>query len=153
MRVQGTAVFLTSLENVAPNALLHSLKHYKVLHERVVFMTVEFMDIPWVSNEERVSVEEIHKECFRVRARYGFMELPDAMRALDAARIKGLTCELFDTSFFISGEKVVPLGSEGGMALWRERLFAAMARNAGSISDYFNIPANRTVELGTRIEI
>ncbi len=88
-----------------------------------------------------------------MRAKYGFMELPDAIRALDAARIKGLACELGDTSFFISREKIVPIAGAEGMALWRERLFAAMARNAGSISDYFNIPANRTVELGTRIEI
>ncbi len=152
-RVQGTAVFLTALADAAPNALLHSLKHYKVLHERVVFMTVEFLDVPRVSDQERVNVEEMHKDCFRVRAKYGFMELPDAIRALDAARIKGLTCELADTSFFISREKIVPIAGAGGMALWRERLFAAMARNAGSISDYFNIPANRTVELGTRIEI
>jgi len=152
-RVQGTAVFLTAISDVAPNALLHSLKHYKVLHERVVFMTVEFLDVPWVSDSERVIVEEMHKDCYRVRAKYGFMEQPDAIRALDAARVKGLDCELLDTSFFISREKIIPIAGAEGMALWRERLFAAMARNAGSISDYFNIPANRTVELGTRIEI
>jgi KUP system potassium uptake protein len=116
-------------------------------------MTVEFLDVPWVSDNERVVVEEMHKNCFRVRAKYGFMEQPDAIRALDAARSKGLSIELGDTSFFISREKIVPLAGAGGMALWRERLFAAMALNAGSISDYFNIPVNRAVELGTRIEI
>ncbi len=152
-RVPGTAVFLTASADLTPNALLHSLKHYKVLHDRVVFMTVEFLDVPWVADTERVLVEEIHKDCYRVLAKYGFMEQPDAVRALDLARSKGLACVLVDTSFFISREKIVPIPGREGMALWRERLFAAMARNAGSISDYFNIPANRTVELGTRIEM
>jgi KUP system potassium uptake protein len=152
-RVPGTAVFLTASAELTPNALLHSLKHYKVLHERVVFMTVEFLDVPRVTDAERVRVEELHKDCFRVRAKYGFMEQPDAIRALDAARSKGLASELGDTSFFTSRETIVPVVGREGMALWRERLFAAMARNAGSISDYFNIPANRTVELGTRIEM
>ena len=152
-RVPGTAVFLTASADLTPNALLHSLKHYKVLHDRVVFMTVEFLDVPRVADTERVLVEEIHKDCFRVLAKYGFMEQPDAVRALDLARSKGLACALVDTSFFISREKIVPIAGREGMALWRERLFAAMARNAGSIRDYFNIPANRTVELGTRIEM
>jgi KUP system potassium uptake protein len=152
-RVPGTAVFLTASADLTPNALLHSLKHYKVLHDRIVFMTVQFLDVPWLADTERVLVEEMHKDCYRVLAKYGFMEQPDAVRALEAARNKGLAFELADTSFFISREKIVPNVDAKGIALWREQLFAAMARNAGSISDYFNIPANRTVELGTRIEM
>jgi KUP system potassium uptake protein len=152
-RVPGTAVFLTATPESTPHALLHSLKHYKVLHERVVFLTVSFRDVPWVSFEDRVVCESLGNDCWRVQVRYGFMNRPDVMRALELCAPLGLKFDPMETSFFLSREKIVPVEGPGGMAFWRERMFAAMARNAGSVTDYFNIPPNRVVELGTRVEI
>jgi KUP system potassium uptake protein len=147
LRVPGTAVFLTATPEVTPHALLHSLKHYRALHERVVFLTVEFRDLPWVSFEERAVIERLGHQCWRVRVRYGFMNPPDLLRALDVCGALGLEFDLMQTSFFLSREKIVSVDS------WRDRLFAAMARNAGNITDYFNIPTNCVIELGTRVEI
>jgi KUP system potassium uptake protein len=152
-RVPGTAVFLTAAPDATPNALLHSLKHYKVLHEHIIFLTVEFAEIPNIPESQRIVVEPLRGGCLRVRACFGFMERPDVMQTLVAARSHGLELEPMEISFFLSREKIVPSGARGGMQLWRERMFAAMARNAGSITDFFNIPTNRVVELGTRIEI
>ena len=152
-RVPGTAVFLTATPEAAPHALMHSLKHYKVLHERVVFLTVEFRDVPWVPFEERVVCERLGHECWRVAVRYGFMNRPDVDRALEVCGALGLELDPMETSFFLSRETIVPVAGREGMALWRERMFAAMARNAGNVTDYFNIPTNRVVELGTRVEI
>jgi KUP system potassium uptake protein len=151
--VPGTAVFLTAAPETTPHALLHSLKHYKALHERVVFLTVDFRDVPWVPFEERVVCERLGGERWRVRARYGFMNRPDVPHVLELCGALGLQIEPMDTSFFVSRQTIVPARAPGGMALWRERLFAAMARNAGNVSSYFNIPANRVIELGTRVEI
>jgi KUP system potassium uptake protein len=153
MRVPGTAVFMTSSQAATPNALLHSLKHYKVLHEQNVFMTVEFHDVPWIAPEDRVACERLACDCWRVTARFGFMEEPNAPFALELCAAKGLQLEPMDVSYFLSREKIVPSSAERGMARWRDRLFAAMARNAGNISDFFEIPTNRVVELGTRVEI
>jgi KUP system potassium uptake protein len=150
-RVAGTAVFLTATPEATPHALLHSLKHYKVLHQRVIFVTIEFAEVPVVDDAERVALEQIRPGCLRLRARFGFMERPDVMRALNAARRQGLDFDPHDVSFFASREKIVP--SRGGAATWGERLFAAMSRNAGSVTDYFNIPDNRVIELGTRIQL
>jgi KUP system potassium uptake protein len=153
-RVPGTAVFLTATPDVTPHALLHNLNHNKVLHERVVFLTVEIRDVPWVAFTERVKCERLGHGCWRVRVRYGFMNRPDVTRALEVCNVLGLDFNLMETSFFLSREKIVPVaGNTGGMAHWRERMFAAMARNAGNITDYFNIPTNRVIELGTRVEI
>jgi len=154
-RVPGTAVFLTAQPDVTPHALLHNLNHNKVLHERMVFLTVETRDVPWVQFDERVVCERLGHGCWRVRVRYGFMNRPDVTRALELCGALGLEFELMETSFFLSREKLVP-AAEGGissMARWREHMFAAMARNAGNITDYFNIPSNRVVELGTRVEL
>ena len=153
-RVTGTAVFLTATPDVTPHALLHSLKHYRALHERVVFLTVEFRDVPWVPFEERVVCERLGNNCWRVRVRYGFMNRLDIVRELELCGALGLEFNMMETSFFLSREKIVP--AERGafsMARWREHLFSALARNAGNVSDYFNIPANCVVELGTRVEI
>ena len=152
-RVAGTAVFLTADPESTPHALLHSLKHYRVLHERVVFLTVKFRDVPWVPFADRVNIEPLGQGCWRVEVRYGFMNRPDVMPALELCAPFGLAFDPMETSFFLSREKIVPIEGEGGMVLWRERLFAAMARNAGNVTDYFNIPPNRVVELGTRVEI
>ena len=153
-RVDGTAIFLTATPDATPHALLHNLNHNKVLHERVVFLTVEIRDVPWVSFEERATVERLGHGCWRVRLRYGFMNRPDVMRALDVCGTFGLDFDPMQTSFFLSRQQVVP--SSGGastMWRWRERMFATMARNAGNVTDYFGIPTNRVIELGTRVEI
>ena len=152
-RVAGTAVFLTSTPDATPNALLHSLKHYKVLHQQNVFLTVEFRDVPAVPDAERVACESLQRDCWRVRVRYGFMDRPDVGLALEMCGPFGLQVDPMELSYFLSREKIVPGAAEGGMALWRDRVFAAMARNAGSITDFFSIPTNRVVELGTRVEI
>jgi KUP system potassium uptake protein len=152
-RVPGTGVFLNASATTTPHALLHSLKHYKVLHERNVFMTLEFKDVPWAAEGERVCCTPLGDECWRVTARYGFMESPDVGLALERCAPLGLQIEPMQVSYFLSREKVVPIGGGAGMALWRDRLFAAMARNAASATDFFNIPPNRVVELGTRVEI
>jgi KUP system potassium uptake protein len=124
-----------------------------VLHERVVFLTVEFRDVPWVAFQERVRCDSLGRDCWRVRVRYGFMNPPDVMAALEVCASLGLELNPMETSFFLSRETIVPAEGKPGMALWRERLFAAMARNARSVTDFFNIPTNRVVELGTRVEI
>jgi KUP system potassium uptake protein len=154
VRVPGTAIFLTATPDATPHALLHNLNHNKVLHERVVFLTVEIRDVPWVPFTDRVISEKLGHGCWRVRMRFGFMNRPDVLRGLELCGALGLEFDLMQTSFFLSRQQIVP--SAGGistMARWRERMFAAMARNAGNVTDYFNIPTNRVIELGTRIEI
>ena len=154
-RVPGTAVFLTATPDVVPHALLHNLYHNKVLHERVVFLTVTVREVPWVPFDERVAVEPLGHHCFRVTLNFGFMNRPDVTQTLtELCPEHGLEFDLMQTSFFLSRERVIPVkGVEGGMALWRERMFAAMARNAGSAVEYFNIPTNRVIELGTQVQI
>jgi KUP system potassium uptake protein len=152
-RVPGTAVFLTSTPDTVPNALLHSLKAYKVLHEQNIFMTVEFRDVPLVEPEKRIACRRITDNCWRVVARYGFMETPDVELALGLCGAYGLRIEPMQVTYFLSREKVVPRPRSKGPRLWRDKLFSAMARNAGDVTDFFNIPANRVVELGTRVEI
>ncbi len=152
-RVPGTAIFLTSTPDSTPHALLHSLKHYKVLHDRNVFMTVEFRDVPWVPPEDRIDCAQLGHDCWRVVVRYGFMNRPDAGAALELCGPLGLQLDPEEVSYFLSREKIVPLAATRGIALWQDRIFAAMARNAGSVTDFFSIPTNRVVELGTRVEI
>jgi KUP system potassium uptake protein len=153
-RVPGTAVFLTSTPDATPHALLHSLKHYKVIHERNIFLTVEFLDVPWVPFEERVACKDLGHDCWRVVVHYGFMDRPDVGTALEQCGALGLQIEPMDVSYFMSREMIVPsAGAKSLLARWRDRIFSAMARNAGSVTDFFNIPANQVVELGTRVEI
>jgi KUP system potassium uptake protein len=151
LRVPGTAVFLSASAEATPNALLHSLKHYKVLHARNVFLTVEFRDVAWVATEDRIACVPLPEDCWHVRARFGFMESPDVGLALARCGRAGLQAEPMEATYFLSRETIVPRSD--GMAAWRERLFAALARNAGSIADFFNIPSNRVVELGTRVAL
>ena len=140
--------------DATPHALLHSLKHYKVLHERNVFLTVEFRDVPWVPFEERVVVRAARRTtagaCACATASWTG---PTWRSRWSCAAPLGLEVDPMETSYFLSREKIVPASPSGGMARWRDRLFAAMARNAGSVTDFFNIPTNRVVELGTRVEI
>jgi KUP system potassium uptake protein len=151
--VPGTAVFCTSTPDVTPHALLHSLKHYRVLHERNVFLTVEFQDRPWVDPADQVDCEAMGHDCWRVIVHCGFMDLPNVDAALARCTGQGLVIEPMETSYFLSREKIVPGAEDSSVARWRDRIFAAMARNASSTSDFFDLPMNRVVELGTRIEI
>ena len=153
-RVDGTAIFLTATPDATPHALLHNLNHNKVLHERVIFLTVEIHDVPWVPFEDRVECAEFGHGCWRMLVRYGFMNRPDLISALTLAAALGMEFDMMQTSFFLSRQQVVP-GADGPSTMWRwrERMFAAMARNAGNVTDYFGIPTNRVIELGTRVEI
>ncbi|MBI3545293.1 MAG: potassium transporter Kup [Gammaproteobacteria bacterium] len=153
MRVPGTAVFLISMPGSVPHALLHNLAHNKVLHERVVFLTVVIEDVPRVSEKNRVRIEELDNNCYQIMFHFGFKDRPDVMQALALCREYDLNFEPLETSFFLSRETVIPSIRVEGMALWRERLFSAMARNAGSPVEYFNLPTNRVIELGTQVEI
>ena len=152
-RVPGTAVFMTATPEATPHALLHNLNHNKVLHERVVFLTVEVTEEPWVTFDKRVSVMKLGHGCWRMNVRYGFMNEPDIAQTLEIASTLGLEFEMMSTSFFLSRETVVPVAAASDMALWREKLFAMMARNAGNAADYFKLPTNRVIELGTKVEI
>jgi KUP system potassium uptake protein len=155
-RVPGTAVFMAGDPDSVPNSMMHNLKHNKVLHERVVFLTVLIRDVPWVSAAERVAVEPLGQGFFRLKVYFGFMDRPDVAASLELCKPQGLEFDLMQTTFFLSRAIVVPAASEterGGMADWRESLFATMARNARTAADYYNIPANCVIELGTKIAI
>lgn len=151
-RVSGTSVFLTADPNGVPHALLHNLAHNQVLHERVVFLTVTYMETPRVPANQRVAVKQLIDNCFQITIRYGFKDQPNLPYALEMCEPYGLVFEPLKTSFFLSRDIVVP-SPGAGMSLWRERLFATMARNASSAAEYFKLPANRVLELGARVEI
>ena len=152
MRAPGTAVFLSAEADVTPSALLHNLKHNHVLHERNLFVTANTLDVPWVPFGERVRAEPLCKGCWKVTLNFGFkndLDVPDAL-ALLAGR--GIVLDAMTTSYFLSRETVVPTLGEG-MAPWREKLFASLHRNASSAADFLNLPTNRVVELGTKVQI
>jgi KUP system potassium uptake protein len=152
-RVSGTAIYLTGSESLVPVSLLHNLKHNKVLHERTIFLTFVIRDIPYVVDAERVTVKDIGGGLYLVKADYGFNETPDVQAVLDEiSRTHNMTFEMMDTSFFLARETVVPTQLPG-MSIFRERVFAWMHQNAAKPTDFFSIPANRVVELGTKIEI
>ncbi|GLU34622.1 putative potassium transport system protein kup [Trinickia caryophylli] len=152
-RVSGTAIYLTGSDTLVPVSLLHNLKHNKVLHERTLFLTFITRDIPYVEEEDRVTVKDVGGGLFIVKAAYGFNETPDVKAVLsEIARTHAMTFELMDTSFFLARETVVPTQLPG-MSILRERVFAWMHQNAAKPTDFFSIPANRVVELGTKIEI
>ncbi|WOX05612.1 potassium transporter Kup [Microbulbifer pacificus] len=155
LRVPGTAVFMTSKPESVPHALLHNLKHNKVLHERVLFLNVKVVDRPRVPLDQRYRLHDFGNGCTRIRLYYGFMQSPDIAQALqELGDEHGLQVDPQQASFFLSRETIFPLKSlPSGMAYWRERIFAVMARNASSAVEYFGIPANRVIELGTQIEI
>jgi KUP system potassium uptake protein len=153
-RIPGTAVFMTSTPDAVPHALLHNLAHNKVLHQRVVFLTVKVEDVPWVPLKERVNVDVLQHNCYRITIHFGFKDQPDVPAALELCREQGLEFNILETSFFLSRETVIPTARSGNrMWLWRERLFATVARNASSAVEYFNLPTNRVIELGTQVEI
>jgi KUP system potassium uptake protein len=151
-RVQGTAVFLVSDAGVTPNALLHNLKHNKVLHETNLFVTVRHHEIPWIGFNKRCELEPLGHDCWQVTLHFGFKNDPDVPEALELLKGRGVQLDDMETSYFLSRDIVIPtLGA--GMAMWREKLFAGMHRNAAAAADFLNLPANRVVELGAKVEI
>jgi KUP system potassium uptake protein len=151
-RVPGTAVFLVVDQGLTPNALLHNLKHNKVLHERNLFVTVRHHEVPWVEPAERSVIEPLGHDCWQVTINFGFKNQPDVPAALERLRAHGCSVEDFDTSYFLSRDIVIPTFG-GGMARWREKLFAGMHRNASAAADFLRLPTNRVVELGSKVEI
>ncbi|HME29354.1 MAG TPA: potassium transporter Kup [Pseudolabrys sp.] len=151
-RVPGTAVFLTSDPVSAPTALLHSLKHYKVLHEKNVILTIETADMPRVDPAERVRIESVGKTFSRVVLRFGFMETPNVPKALAIARKLGWQFDIMSTSFFLSRRSLRP-AADSGMPRWQDRLFIGLTRVANDATDYFQIPTGRVVEVGTQVTI
>jgi KUP system potassium uptake protein len=152
VRVEGTAVFLTAEVGTVPNALLHNLKHNKVLHTSNLFVTVRNHEVPWIGLDKRLQIDSLGHDCWQVVIHYGFKNDPDIPKAL--AQIKGRGCDLdpMSTSYFLSRDTVVPTLGEG-MAPWREKLFAQMHHNASAAADFLNLPNNSVVELGSKIEI
>ncbi|HKN08448.1 MAG TPA: potassium transporter Kup, partial [Pseudomonadota bacterium] len=152
IRVPGTAVFLTSTPDCAPTALMHSLKHYKVLHQHNVILTIESEHTPRVEPSERVAIEEVGQTFTRVALRFGFMETPNVPRALAIARRLGWTFDIMSTSFFLSRRALKP-AARSGMPRWQDRLFIMLARMANDATDYFQIPTGRVIEVGTQVTI
>jgi KUP system potassium uptake protein len=151
-RVDGTGIFFRAEGDGVPHAMLHNLLHNKVLHQRIVFLTVFNQDIPTVRLEDRVKVEPLGHECYQVNVYYGFKDERDIPLALAMCAMHGLEFEMMETSFFIARQTVISTVG-GGMARWREALFATMSRNARDAADYFRVPTNRVIELGTQVEI
>jgi KUP system potassium uptake protein len=151
-RVSGTAVFLTSDPISAPTALMHSLKHYKVLHEKNVILTIETAPTPRIDPAERVRLEEISKTFSKVTLRFGFMESPNVPKALAIARKLGWQFDIMSTSFFLSRRALKP-AAHSGMPRWQDHLFIALSRTANDATDYFQIPSGRVVEVGTQVTV
>ena len=151
-RAARTAVYAVANPDTVPQALMHNLKHNQVLHERNVILTVVFHDVPWIPFEERLQVTPLVPGFWRVTINYGFKNTPDIPKALSMCHTQGLDINLFETSYFLSREIVVPTKGTG-MAHWRELLFALMSRNSRSVADFFHLPNNCVIELGTRVQI
>ena len=152
VRVDGTAVFLTAEQGTVPNALLHNLKHNKVLHEQNLFVTVRNHEVPWIRLDRRLDIESLGHNCWQVVIHYGFKNDLDVPKALQQMRARGCELDVMTTSYFLSRDVVVPTIG-GGMAQWREKLFAQMHLNASGAADFLNLPNNSVVELGSKIEI
>ncbi|MEO7335614.1 MAG: potassium transporter Kup [Caldimonas sp.] len=151
-RVAGTAVFLVSDQGLTPNALLHNLKHNKVLHDTNLFVTVRHHEVPWIAVDKRCEMEPLGNECWQVTLNFGFKNEPDVPKALAQLREQGCSVEDMETSYFLSRDIVIPTIG-GGMADWREKLFAGMHRNAAAAADFLRLPTTRVVELGSKVEI
>ncbi len=151
-RVPGTAIFMASTSSGVPSALLHNIKHNKVLHERVIVLTVSIQDVPFVAEERRSSCQDLGQGFYRVALNYGFLEETDVPTALKTVNMCGEPFDMMKTSFFLSRQTLIA-SSKPGMAIWREKLFAWMLRNAASAMSFFRLPSNRVVELGSQVEI
>jgi len=152
VRVPGTAVFMTSQAQGVPHALLHNLKHNKVLHERVILLTVKIADVPYVVSTARMDFADLGQGFYRIVINYGFMEDPDVPAVLAQTKSCGPEFKMMDTSFFLARQTLLP-SERPGMAIWREKLFSWMLRNAESAMEFFKLPTNRVVELGSQVEI
>jgi KUP system potassium uptake protein len=152
VRVEGTAVFLTADTGSVPNALLHNLKHNKVLHENNLFVTVRNHEVPWIGLDKRIEIEPLGHDCWQVTVHYGFKNDPDLPAALAQVRSQGCSLEPMTTSYFLSRDIVIPTMGHG-MSPWREKLFAQMHHNASAAAEFLNLPNNAVVELGSKIEI
>lgn len=152
VRVPGTAIFLSSNADATPLALLHNLKHNRVLHRSVIFFTIQTEDVPHVRSRNRIQLEKLRDGFYRVVAHYGYMEDPNVPEILERCRPLGLEFDWMNTTFFLSRETIIPTKTPG-MAIWREKLFAFLSRNAQRPTDFFRIPANRVVELGMQVEM
>jgi KUP system potassium uptake protein len=152
VRVTGTAIFMTPSNEYMPPALLHNLKHNKVLHERNVLLSVETLSVPRADEAERVAMSDLGHGFSRLSLRFGYMENPDVPNALKKWKIPGPAFDPMDTTFFASRESLTASKGEG-MALWRDKLFLLMSRNAAPATEFFSIPGNRLVELGTQVVI
>jgi KUP system potassium uptake protein len=152
VRVPGTAVFLVSDQGLTPNALLHNLKHNKVLHETNLFVTVKHHEVPWISFDRRSHIEPLGHDCWQVTLNFGFKNEPDVPEALALLRNRVCNMSDMDTSYFLSRDIVIPT-TGGGMSDWREKLFVSMHRNAAAAADFLRLPTNRVVELGSKLEI
>ena len=152
LRVTGTGVFMDRVTTGTPHALLLNLRHNKVMHERIVFVSVTTEPVPYVPRRRQVEVEPLKEGFHRVQVRYGFMQDPNVPRVLESVKIDGRKFDMMDTTFFLGRETLIPRGSLG-MAVWRERLFALMSRNATSAMQFFRLPPNRVMELGAQIEL
>jgi KUP system potassium uptake protein len=151
-RVPGTAVFMTTAKDGVPHSLLHNLKHNKVLHERVILLTVRIEDVPYVPQHKRIEHKSFGQGFYRMIVHYGFMQEPDVPAALAGVSSCGPQMRMMDTSFFLARQTLIP-SERPGMAIWREKLFAGMLRNAESAMEFFRLPTNRVVEVGSQIEI
>ncbi|MEO8297660.1 MAG: potassium transporter Kup [Burkholderiales bacterium] len=151
-RVSGTAVFLSAEEGLTPNALMHNLKHNKVMHEHNLFVRVRHHEIPWIGFDQRIEIESMGHDCWQITLHFGFKNDPDVPEALKLLAGRGVPLDDMDTSYFLSRDIVIPTFGDG-MAMWREKLFASMHRNASGAADFLNLPANRVVELGSKVEI
>jgi KUP system potassium uptake protein len=151
-RVSGTAVFMTSSADGVPHALLHNLKHNKVLHERIILLTIKIADVPYVDEEKRCKMDDLGQGFHRLILKYGFMQEPNVPAALADVKGCGAAFKMMDTSFFLARQTLLP-SSRPGMAIWREHLFSWMLRNAESAMEFFRLPTNRVVELGSQVEI
>jgi KUP system potassium uptake protein len=151
-RVEGTAVFLHAEQGSTPNALLHNLKHNKVLHATNLFVTVHHHEVPWIGFDRRVEVESLGRGCWQVALHFGFKNDPDVPEALKLLRSRGVQIDEMETSYFLSRDIVIPRLASG-LAGWREKLFASMHRNAAGAADFLHLPANRVVELGAKVAL
>ena len=151
-RVPGTAVYLTADPDHAPGALLHNLKHNRVLHQQNIILSVETTDSPRVPEEERVLCEPINDDFKRVTVKYGFMETPNIPKAMAACRKQGLEFEVLSTSFFL-GRRTVVANLRSGLGRWQDRLFMLLAKNAANPTDFYQIPPGRVLEMGTQVSV
>ena len=152
-RVRGTSVFLSTSADTVPAALLHNLKHNQVLHERVLILNVKVEDVPHVAPKKRIETHDAGNGFYRVILHYGFMQEVDIPRDLAAIKTCGAPFNMMSTSFFLGRQKLIAATQDRGMALWREKLFAWMLKNSESAMEFFKLPTNRVVELGSQLQI